>query len=70
MGTEQQQPPPARGLAGSVQWCLALGLRAVAPRRALALAPKPPPWSWQLALPLSLVCLSGRVLRPWVRGCV
>lgn len=38
----------------------------MAPRRALGLAPKPPPQSWQLALPSSLVCLSGRVLRPLV----
>lgn len=53
-----------------VQWCLALGVHAVAPRRALALAPKPPPWSWQLALPLYLVCLSGRVLQPSVGSCV
>lgn len=43
-----------------------MGVHAVAPRRALPLAPKPPPWSWQLALPLYLVCLSGRVLRPSV----
>lgn len=70
VGTVQQLPPPGEGLVGLVQWWSALEVHAVAPRRALGLAPKPPPWSWQLALPLSLVCLSGRVLRPLVGSCV
>lgn len=70
MGTMQRLLPPRKGLVGLVQCWLALEVHAASPRRALDLVPKSPPQSWQLALPSSLVCLSGRVLQPSAGSCV
>lgn len=67
----QQLPPLEKGMGRLAQRWLALEARAVAPRRAPSLAPKPPKprGSWQLALPSSFVCLLSRVLQLSAASC-